>query len=379
MRILIAAAIFVARAMYAALGLLPRRHKVVMLSRQADLPSKDFTLLAEELRREDPSLEVVVRCRFIGSSIIARVAYAREVLVQMYHLATSRVCVLDGYSVPLSVLNHGSDLFVVQLWHALGAIKQFGYQSLDRPGGRSSAVARGMKMHRNYDVVVCGGPATIPLFAEAFRVDPRIVLPLGLPRVDYLRDGASAGPDDPVARELITRFPRLADTTRTRVLYAPTFRKNGARGFSAMAEAFGPERFTLVCKPHDLESVLLDRDNVVDAAGTDVLDLLRVCDAVVTDYSGVAFEACAAGLPVYFYLFDIEEYKARHGLNIDPREVLPAACFDDAALLAEAIADGAYDAAALALFGERYVTVPQGGCTAALARIVSPAPRVQAT
>ena len=47
------------------------------------------------------------------------------------------------------------DQTIVQIWHALGAVKQFSYQCLDRPGGQTSALARAMDMHRNYDYVLC--------------------------------------------------------------------------------------------------------------------------------------------------------------------------------------------------------------------------------
>ena len=126
-RFLIAPARWVAQAWYGLLKVVfPARHKVVLLSRQADTPSRDFLMLVEALQYRDPSLEVVLRCRFIRSSLFARVAYVGEILAQMYHLATARACIVDGYIVPVSLLDHRPDMFVIQTWHALGAIKKFG-------------------------------------------------------------------------------------------------------------------------------------------------------------------------------------------------------------------------------------------------------------
>lgn len=373
MRILIAVAIWVARVIYAVLGLLPRRHKVVMLSRQADLPSKDFILLAEEFRRRDPSLEVVVRCRFIRSGTIAHTAYLVEVLVQMYHLATARVCVLDSYNVPLSVLNHGSDLFVIQLWHALGAIKQFGYQSIGQPGGRSPDIARAMRMHRNYDVVLCGGPGSIDTFAAAFDVDPRIVLPLGLPRVDYLRAACetqdSSRPSAPIAK-LQERFPRLAEPSKIVVLYAPTFRWHGGSAFRDVVEAFAADDFTLVIKPHDFEAAAVAGEHVVDATGVSVLDLLPICDVVVTDYSAVAFEAAAIEKPVYYYVYDLDEYRSAHGLNINPLDVLPAVSSECIQDLVALIAEQDYDPEVGKAFRESFVPPRGSSSTSRIADLV---------
>lgn len=374
MRVLIAIATWFARAYYFVLKrLFPSRRKVVMLSRQADVPSRDFTMLAEELRRLDPDLEVVVRCRFIGPSLGERVAYLSEVLTQMYHLATSRACVLDGYIVPVSLLSHHRDLFVVQMWHALGAIKRFGYQSLDRPSGRSSAIARDMRMHRNYDVVLCGGPATIPVFAEAFGVDPARVRPLGLPRVDDLvahAGDATADPEPSVARRLRERHPLLADRSRRVILYAPTFRRGRPDRFSEVIAAFDADRFTLVVKPHPLVGADVSGPNVVNASDIDVLDLLPFADAVITDYSAVAFEACVLDIPLYFYVFDLDEYLDEYGLNLDPATELPQVTSRDIGRIAELIAGEPYDRALLHRLRERYVPVTDGGCTRRIAELV---------
>ncbi len=370
MRILASLAIALAQTLYSAfLFFLPARHKVVMLSRQSNNPSRDFTMLADELRRRDPDLEVVIRCRFIERSPLARIAYVGDVIAQMYHLATSRVCIVDGYLIPVSVLTHRRELTVVQMWHSLGAIKHFGYQSLDRPGGRSSSLARAMRMHRNYDVVLCGGPATVPVFAAAFNTPAENVLPLGLPRVDFL---AAKGAAHATAVDRLTmQFPLLADTSKHRVLYAPTFRKNGDTGYAAVLAAFDPARFTLIVKPHDLEVASLDSPHVVDATGTDVLELLHVCDAVVTDYSGVAFEAAAAGVPVYYYVYDLDAYAADQGLNLDPLQRFAQDACERIEPLVARMAAGQHDATPAREFRTDFLPATGAHCTETIAQLVA--------
>jgi CDP-glycerol glycerophosphotransferase (TagB/SpsB family) len=122
------------------------------------------------------------------------------------------------------------------------------------------------------------------------------------------------------------------------VLYAPTFRKHPESAFTAVMEAFADDRFTFVAKPHDLHPVSPAGGNVVDATGVDVLDLLPLADVVVTDYSAVAFEACAIGKPLFFYVHDIDEYAERNGLNLDPRVEMPATTSPDITAIAEQIA-----------------------------------------
>ncbi len=357
--------------LYAAMkAVLSPRRKVVLLSRQSNRPSRDFELLAARLRESDPALEVVVRCRFIEKGVLQRIGYLFEIVAQMYHLATSRACIVDGYVIPVSVLTHREGLFIVQMWHALGAVKRFGYQALDAPGGRSSQVAEAMKMHRNYDLVLCGGPATIPIFAEAFCVAPEVVEPLGLPRVDHLvahAGDATAVPTPPIVSAIRARFPLLAKADRTVVLYAPTFRRDRPHRYQEVCEAFSAERYVVVVKPHPLVSADVSGDNVVNAAGVDIVDLLPLAHVVITDYSAVAFEAATLEVALYFYVYDLDEYREAHGLNIDPAEQFGPVTFARIDDLRESVESGGYDRSAVEHLRERYLTVTDGQCTQRIA------------
>ena len=56
-------------------------------------------------------------------------------LRQMYHAATSEIVVLDTYCIIISLLKQRKSLKVIQMWHALGAMKKFGYSILDKGEG----------------------------------------------------------------------------------------------------------------------------------------------------------------------------------------------------------------------------------------------------
>ena len=349
-----------------------RRHKVVIFSRQSSVPSRDISMLADELRRQDPSLELVVRCREVGSGLRGQIAYAREMVVQTFHLSSASVCVIDGYIAPVSVLRHPPALTVIQMWHALGAVKQFGLQAVGKPGGRPASLARAMRMHRNYDYVLYGGPASVQAFAQAFGVRPEQVVCTGLPRVDAARRIAARDVSEESHRiaELRAASGDLLGAERTKVLYAPTFRRNAPTDFAPVITAFAGSGLTLIIKPHDLERGVDTAPHVVDATGCDILELIALADIVVTDYSAVAFEAAAVGRPVYFYLYDVERYERDLGLNMDPRAVMPDVTATEIGTIVESIRTVPYPVDALAAFAEDYVTVPPSGCTAAIAGLV---------
>jgi CDP-ribitol ribitolphosphotransferase len=375
MGLLITIATWIARGLYAVLkGVAPRRHKVVFLSRQSDVPSRDFELLAAVLRERDPGVEIVMRCRMVGPSPADRVVAVFSMLGQMYHLASAGACVVDGYVIPVSLLDHRPGMYVVQLWHAIGAIKKFGYQTVGRPGGHSAEVVSSMRMHRNYDLVPCGGPATVPLFAEAFGVDPGIVEPVGMPRMDLLRAAAEArdsGIDTASVAALRSAFPRLAQPGRTVVLYAPTFRKLGEDRYRDVAARFAGDRYTLIVKPHPLENASVQGANVVNAGAFDILDVLPVCDAVITDYSAVAFEAAVMGVPVSFFVYDIDRYAEDCGLNIDPLAEMAPVASREIGPLADTIDAGDTHPEVTEMLRARYASAP-AGCSERIAeRILS--------
>lgn len=373
MRFLIALTTWLARAVYASMkALIPVRDKVVFLSRQSDSTSRDFEALIDAVRARDPRVEIVTRCRMVGDAPWERLLAAFATLGQMYHLAGARVCVVDGYVIPVSLLDHRRELYVIQIWHALGAIKKFGYQTVGKSGGRPARLASAMRMHRNYDLVVCSGEASVPVFAEAFDVDPSIVRPLGLPRIDHLLAhvaDARLVPVSPQVAALRARFPILADPSRTRVLYAPTFRKGGNRGYADVIGRFAGDRFAVMVKPHPLESVQVEGPNVADVGDRDVLDILPLCDVVITDYSAVAFEALVVGIPVYFFVHDIDRYRDENGLNLDPLVEVPEISSRNIDDVARWIESGAESTATGRLRGG-YASAADGGCTGRIVDVI---------
>lgn len=303
---------------YFVCALFPRRDKVSFLSRQSSRPF-DFALLEPEIRRSLPGYDIVWSCVPESGSFGPLLAFR-----QVWHAATSRVCIVDGYVPAVSVPKSHEGALCVQLWHSLGAMKRFGYQALDTPDGRSSKAASALRMHRGYDMVVAGLPGAVPAFAEAFDCSEKRILPLGLPRVDYL---LSSEFEDERARRQRAAVERLdidRDRWRAVVLYAPTLRRGVAggdawfdRSTEELTRAFGEIDAALVVAGHPLQAdVQHDGGNVAFLRGAASIDVLSWVDYVVTDYSAVAFEAAVASKKVLFYVPDIEEYRRSPGLTL---------------------------------------------------------------
>ena len=299
---------------YLPFRLLRPKDKVVFLSRQTDTPSLDFRLLADAIRNTAPQVQVVLLCRRIPRSLGGKIGYGFHLFTQMFHLATARAAVVDGYCISACLLPHRKQLKIFQIWHALGLLKNFGYAALDSSEGSSSATARVMRMHKGYHKIVCSSPQLIHDIAPCYHADPEQMLPCGLPRMDYLRDGSLQFEH----REQIFRHYPILANGKPVVLYAPTFRKQGAIPHKELADAMDLTRFHLMVKLHDGQEVLYTDHGVYQSAsGLSGLEWLSVAQWVVTDYSALLFEALVAQKPVILYCYDWEQYDLARGFGVD--------------------------------------------------------------
>ena len=298
----------------------PLQRRVVMLSRQGNKPSVDFLMLKDKLAEIDPTLLVIIRCTKPEQHGIMQLI--GPMCNQLWYACTSRVVILDGYNPCICIPPKRQGVFVIQLWHAVGAVKKFGYQSLDTPAGRSSSYAKLAHMHKQYDLTVAGGIGAKDAFAKAFGYPTSAISALGLPRIDKLLLASSSH------NEATSRWPWL-NHEKLNVLYAPTLRAKrisagwltqAVKDLSALSTEVG---FELIVSKHPLTTLqniemLPPQIHVLKDGCTE--DLLREVDVVLTDYSAIALEAGLVGTPVFFYVPDIKEYRSSPGLNIDPEK-----------------------------------------------------------
>ena len=134
--------------LYRLFGLFGRRDEVLFVSRKSGEPSYDYVECGKAFSAQGYE-PVYLSQHFKKSSVLA---YAGLVLRELYHLARCRVCVIDRYDPVISLLDFKceptelrdalhlefpSEPIVIQLWHAFGAFKKFGYQALDIAEGHT--------------------------------------------------------------------------------------------------------------------------------------------------------------------------------------------------------------------------------------------------
>lgn len=302
---------------YSFLKLFPIKNRIVFISMQSDNLSMDFELLKDEITRKTPKIELVFLCKKMKSSLGKKTDYIKYVfnmleytLEAMYYLATSKVCVTESYCVPISFLKHKKELKIIQIWHASGAVKKFGYQALDTEEGKSKEIAELMCMHKNYDYVIAPSEITKKIFAEAFNIEEEKVVKLGLPRLEYITNKKYDKTE-----EIYKEYPELKN--KKVILYVPTFRKGKSIDLSEILNyKINKEEYKLIIKLHPLEDTLVLEEFKIDSKYT-TYDLIKIADYIITDYSILSVEASVLEKPIFLYLYDLEEYNQNRGLNID--------------------------------------------------------------
>lgn len=331
-------------------------NKILFISRQSDNISLDFKMLKDLILKTYPNKQIVVLSKRIKKSFLDYIKYYFHIYKQMYNLATSKVCVIDTYIIPVSILKHKKDLLIIQTWHSLAAIKQFGYQTLNKESGRNYKLSILMDMHKNYDYVISGSNEMNKYFSEAFNVDINKFVSIGLPRIDYLLNNVKL-----LKNKIYKKYPKLK--TKKTILYAPTFRKYEDSSIDKLIDATDLSEYNLIVKTHPGKSVYFNKDKVFTCDDFSSIDLLTISDYLITDYSAIAIEGLVLDIPLFFYVNDYDEYSEKNGLNIDLFKEMPGYTYKSPEQLMAKLDSNNYDMVLLKKFKDKYLTNQKGNST----------------
>jgi CDP-ribitol ribitolphosphotransferase len=342
---------------YFFIKLFPTRNKITLISRQSNSTPLDFKLLKEELEKE---YEIVILPKKLETGIINKIKYIFHMFRQMYHIATSKVVLLDSYCMVVSILKHKKRLKIIQMWHSMGTMKKFGYAVLDYKEGSNSKVAYAMKMHKNYDYIFASGDAYKEHLASGFNYTTDNILTFPLPRYDLLKDKSF---EKRCRDRILKEYPILA--TKKNIIYCPTFRKyecEFSKHVNELVNSVDTNKYNLIVKLHPLEETKIDVENssiIVDNKFS-TFDMLAIADYIISDYSCVIYEAAVKNIALYFYNFDYDVYLENRGLAIDYYNELPGVISKNPKDIIKDIENNNYDYAKLKKFSDKYVELSNG-------------------
>lgn len=247
-----------------------------------------------------------------------------------YYARCGTLILTDSY-LPAFACKPRRNTTVIQLWHACGAFKKWGYSTVENDWGADKKALRRYPLHNCYSKVCVSSESVIPFYAQAFNCDESIIKAVGVPRTDVYFD------DDFKAKarlELTDKIPNIGD--RKIILYAPTFRGANVKlaytdakmDYELLKSSLSDE-YVIINKFHPFIDCGSSIDEKFDdfvfnsPKGIDISTLLCASDIVISDYSSLIFEYSLLARPMIFFAYDLEEYDKERSFYYPYRDFVP--------------------------------------------------------
>lgn len=356
--------IFICNFIYMFMKLFKVKNKITFISRQSNNINTDFKLMKDDLNKRYGNIEIVVLTKKLENGLLNKIKYIFHIFKQMYHIATSKVVILDSYCIPISILKHKKNLKVIQIWHALGAFKKFGYSIEDTEEGTSSKLNKTMKMHNNYNYIFVSSENVKPYFKEAFGTSLDKILTYPLPRLDLLNDKNYI---KKTKNAINKKYPNLKK--KENIIYAPTFRilknnmidksqVNDIKYIEKLIKQIDFDKYNLIIKAHPLSNLEIKDERIIIDKSFTTLDMLLISDYVITDYSAIVYEAAYLNKPLFFYAYDMDSYLKNREFYIDYKK-LPGVISKSPKRIIEAIKNKEYDKKEIKKFSDENINKPK--------------------
>lgn len=222
-------------------------------------------------------------------------------------LCQSQVIIADNYFAFLGDITFKQNQTVYQLWHATGAIKQFGLEDKSAVKRSEKDKHRFRRVYESFDYVFVASEKMADVFKRSYGFSKEQILFTGFPRTDRL-------------------CQRIAkpNSNKRRVLYLPTYRENEPvetwlLDIKKVADSLKDEGLLQVkLHPHvELEHV--NQTNVDWISSHESADEYIIqADVLITDYSSVAFDFTLANPTGQLIMYWPDEMKYRQVTGIQP-------------------------------------------------------------
>lgn len=100
------------------------------------------------------------------------------------------------------------------------------------------------------------------------------------------------------------------------------------------------------------------------------VDLIAVCDYLITDYSSIALEAAVLKKKTFFWTYDYDEYMKNSGTNIDLKSEVAANMSADINKILYCVENDIYDTDTQQRYINKFLPHELGGSTEKIAKLV---------
>ena len=281
-----------------------------------------------------PSMELeAIEIQKSGIEIKMFVENISFVLMLIPLISKSSLLFVDNYFAFLATMHTKKSTRIVQLWHANGAIKSFGWEEPKTNSRSTSDKKRFQTVYDQFDNFIVGSTKMGTVFEKSYHVTTDKILEIGYPASDKFQNSDW---QNKMKNSIFASHPDLKN--KKIILYAPTYRENISGDvtleipgdFSGIQKLLDDEtKLIIKLHPHlrdkeiKLKSILSKDIVWIDDYSTG--ELLTITNCLITDYSSVIFDFSL--LPnaeqILFYCFDYQSYKDSIGIQSDFHEWAP--------------------------------------------------------
>ena len=302
-------------------------NKVLFASEAQNELKGNLLAVYSEIKEKQPDYSCVVRLKGDRRDKLSRL----EKRAVWKELSTSKYIILDDFYGITSAMKIRKGQQLIQLWHACGAYKKFGFSRINT-GDHITTVNRGYK---KYTKVVVTSDAIRSCYADAFGLPIDKVEALGSPRTDLFFDESAKLS---AKERVMAKYPELLG--KKVVLIAPTYRGKKVQDatydfeklrLNQISRDLG-EDYAIIVKWHpalynNIKKGLLKNyslsQSIIDASDySEFNELMIAADILVTDYSSIIFEWALMEKPIIYYIYDEDAYEGSRGLYFNLEEYI---------------------------------------------------------
>lgn len=292
---------------------LMRDNKILFISDVRDVMGSNLECVCNALDKEKWDIDVYLKDKQIHKETVADARLIARKLRSAKYIFVEDVFNYFQFYRTLP----GQE--IIQLWHAAGAYKKFGFSRTEE----DIKISPG---HKKYTKAIVSADSIKSCYAEAYGISEDKIIATGVPRTDIFFDENWKKDVDKKFRD---KYPETVG--KKIILLAPTYRGTKVPladydmskvPIKELKEQLGDE-YILVSKLHPAayNNMLLkgkklgDGDFWLDVSDIrDINDILPVADILVTDYSSVIFDWLLLDKPIVYYVYDQDEYAGDRGL-----------------------------------------------------------------
>ena len=305
--------------------------KVIFIEPKYAKLSNNFSNIYTKLSQ---NYDFQIKVHFLREFFCPQKTFRRNCRTLIKDMATAKYVFIDEGSNMMGRIKFREETQIVQLWHACGAFKKFGFSTAELIFGTTRKEMNRYPHYRYCTLVTVSSPEVIWAYSEAMGVEANRIKALGVSRTDVFFDKSFITN----AKKKFELFMPQAKGKKV-ILFAPTFRGRVKTAKTATAfsipqffEALS-EQYVLVIKHHphvQKPPVIAEkyRNFAVDFTNVmDIEELLCVADICISDYSSLIFEYSLFEKPMIFFAYDVDEYFDWRGFYYNYDELTPGPVF----------------------------------------------------